>query len=450
MPDTTEAGKAGVELDFLGSSRIVSNKKALEETQVSVHKALRKLRSFKKLRVSVAALAVTLGIVFAAISLRSRASTNKPEAYAWRSTASDHLNLPLLYPNITLTPGTDCHEAWHNLSAVPCHNSIVSRDNDEEETRRESVDLAGICDDRCHLSLVQAYYRLVNSCGVPHGVDPSIDVSLFDSTTADLGSDQTVSTPTSAVASLLRQRAHICRAASPNFDSNYDYCAAEMWERFGIANGSTSASLGAIDKFAARPADKAPSCGSCAFGFLNRTLGSWVKDTTLDPKTGSLITLHEFFRRVNAAGRRCAPPNDWVFRVAETGGRYKESGLMGAIELLVLGRLSSAYRSHDLHYLMSNGPSEHDYNPVGAIQKRVAIFKEKYVNYTMPENISRGICRLEHIKKQYLSVPCYINLDGSSSSPLPGCLLIFTSSPLMGTLMRCRSLYCRIYPGWIW
>lgn len=455
--------------EYLYTDGVILEKANFEDVQaVPEDKPPRRVGHLELLLFSAVALFVTLTISHVFVARRGFA---EPPANAGPEKSPLGLNLISFYPDITSPPGSACRTAWNTLVSVPCSNWVLNHDSDNGTMRPGVWDpmamIHAICDPICHSSLVAALDRLAASC------TPS-DEFILDNDSEGFDNEALGSGPAAAVATLLHRKEHSCRA-SPESDSDYEYCAIEMWERFHVMDGASGNTQGlksflvstryrrtepgsplqgtqqlspphdTVDH-AAREQQYGPghgetSCGFCVFDFLNHTLNSWTEDSTVDPDNGLSVSLVDFIRRVRVAGDRCAPTRPWTEIYNRAVSRYFGKGLLLPSDL---GDLDGSQSPHDLDYLMRNGPSEHD-APVSALRAKIERLSARN-NFTNPfssngtineawslEDIHTGAC-LHNLGRNYLAIPCYITLSQEQFSQMLNELQ--TESNL-------RSAYCR-------
>ncbi|KAH8896210.1 hypothetical protein GQ53DRAFT_838452 [Thozetella sp. PMI_491] len=267
------------------------------------------------------------------------------------------LELPSLYPDINSEKSTECRRAWEALSFVPCFDKILDRGTDNG-TWNWSWDamyvVPRICTPDCLASLEDAHKQLSAKCS-------SSDTFLLDGYHGIFSLKWLEPGPSAAVETLLRRYRHMCRT-SPTNDSDYNYCAVEMDERFSIPDGM-NANLNGISIFVTNtdrkrieparlengrrgsgtyrysyriqlrerrygPERGGTGCTWCMFDFLNHTLSNWAEGAVAKPDSNEPVSLPDFIRHVRVAGERCAPADKWDKMYGEAIARYVDAGLL--------------------------------------------------------------------------------------------------------------------------
>lgn len=375
---------------------------------------------------------------------RHRGSSSKPEqpnrGHKQQKAVAYRLDFPALYPDITSPRGSQCHQAWNTLVAIPCHDNLFDRGNDNGTFRLMGPDpmyfIPKDCDSRCRPALEEAYDQLSSSCS-------TFDTFVLEGYKGTFNTSLLERGPAEAVGTLLRRNQHVCRK-SPNGDSDYEYCPIEMFERFTIVDGMNANNLNGIESFIhetnkkrVEPATRKrgrkgtskysykydylvrqqsygpgvgeTSCGWCTFDFLNRTLNAWSEGSVLSPDSKQPVSLPEYIRRVRAAGQRCAPSSTWTKMYDEAVSRYRSAGLIPE-------DWEKTLPSGDLYFLIRNGPSEGD-APVSDIYAELdrlsSLRDDKNTDFD-PKVLSNSKVCLSSLANQYTSAKCYINLSNES------------------------------------
>ncbi|KAJ9165271.1 hypothetical protein NKR19_g633 [Coniochaeta hoffmannii] len=423
---------------------------------------------------NIAIAAVSVALLVTGVVLLTRHSTtprarpvpsaghSKSNQVKQKHAVSYHLDFPALYPDITSEAGSECRAAWASLVAVPCHDKVFDRSTDNGTFRPLGWDplyvLPKICQTGCQAALEDAYRQVSAQC-------TSDDRFVLDGYHGMFNPSYLEAGPAAAVGMLLRRTQHLCRS-SPFGDSDYQYCPAELYDRFAVVDGLNaehnlfkgvarfvhetdrrrtepprwkSGTRGSgtysyrynfhVRKQSYGPGPGETSCDWCIFDYLNRTLNSWTPGAVTNPDTGEQVSLPEFIRRVRTAGERCSPTL-WWSNTYKTGiERYRSAGLLSA-------DWETAQPSGDLSYLILNGPSLGD-SPVAEIHAELQrLYSNEFLadwtesdSNTYSLQASR-VC-LMTLKQHYTSAGCFINLSRDELSRL-----------LDPKEKRLRSAYC--------
>lgn len=375
---------------------------------------------------------------------------DNPNRAKQKHAVAHRLNFPALYPDITSTPGSECRAAWDTLVSVPCDDKLFDRSTDNGTFRPLGWDpvysLPKICQAQCQVALEEAYDELSAKCSTDDAFILDRYHGMFNPLYLEAG-------PTAAVQMLLRRAQHLCRS-SPDGDSDYEYCPAELHGRFAIVDGinanhnlfkGVARFVAETDKkrterahrssgtrgsgtysyqynFGLRQQTYGPgvgetSCGWCIFDFLNRTLNSWTPGGTVtNPDSGEQVSLPEFIRRVRKAGERCSPTRRWDRIYEEAIGRYHAAGLLPT-------DWEATLPSGDLAYLILNGPSIGD-SPVAEIHAELQRFSspdflENWEDASSNlETLAKSKACLSALEEHYTSAKCFINLSRDELSHL--------------------------------
>ncbi|KAB5572112.1 hypothetical protein GE09DRAFT_1185583 [Coniochaeta sp. 2T2.1] len=304
------------------------------------------------------------------------------------------LSFPALYPQLARTASLDCLTAWYTLGSVPCHDAIFDRSTDNCTLRPLGWDplyvLPKVCEARCSTALIEAWRLLAMKC------NSTADKFELNHYSGRFSPDHLETGPLAAVRMLLQRNLHQCRP-SPDGDSDYDYCPAELYDRFAIVDGinanqnlfngidmfisetNKKRTDGAYKKtghrgtngysysynFMVREQNYGPglgetTCGSCMLNYLDRSIRAWTRGGITNPDTGKAVPLPEFIRRVKKAGERCSPTAKWDEIYQDAVASYQQA------DLLSEDWETAADPSRDLAFMLLNGPSADD-SPVREI-----------------------------------------------------------------------------------
>jgi hypothetical protein len=207
---------------------------------------------------------------------------------------------------------------------------------------------------------------------------------------------------------LFERHTRTCRTSPPG-DADGGYCMTDLNTRFGIVDGIRSDGLVGLSLFL-RQTDRHSSsgemttCSWCTLAWFKEKLGMWEEGKIM--QNGSALSLPEFLRMWERAGRRCTGEqfND-VYNAAIKS--YVNRGLLGK------GWLPKP--SGDIVYLIRNGASTGDY-PVSEVIDLYSILIA-YMENT-PDDGPDTHRRLMVVKK-YMTCLDSIQLEARSISFYP-------------------------------
>ncbi|KAB5572359.1 hypothetical protein GE09DRAFT_1054458 [Coniochaeta sp. 2T2.1] len=230
-------------------------------------------------------------------------------------------------------------------------------------------------------------------------------------------------------------------------DSDFDYCPAELYDRFAIIDGidANQNLFNGIDMFISetnkKRTDRAhkktghrgtssysysysfmvreqsygpgvgeTTCGSCMFNYLDRTIRAWSRGGIVNPDTGKAVPLPEFIRRVKQAGERCSPTAKWDKIYKDAVASYLQA------DLLSDDWETAADPFRDLAFMLLNGPSADD-SPVREIHAEL----ERLSSPKFLENwkgsppslttLSDNEACLSGLESYYTSTKCYMHVS---------------------------------------
>jgi hypothetical protein len=313
----------------------------------SILKTLRKVWVIAII-VSTLTIAVIIGIVLA-VSLKAKEPS--PRDRAWRASHSidGDLRLPALYPSLEPGASEDCKNTWEKYAlTLRCHRVILNAalDNGDVDEVKEAADpfayLEEVCTDQCWNSINYIRNPLHNGC---FRRNDGFDIITFrKSNIAYFEEGKVEEGPLHVWKNLERRYKRFC--AKPPKDtyekkSEWGTCAADLWMRWGIVDTTNEANMIGLDKFfeatsqnktieggkrtgtldlvggktksydvdvptrRVGPGISETDCGYCTLNWLERKMRSFEYGQMLDPGTGEVLSLQEFWNRMYDAIKRC-------------------------------------------------------------------------------------------------------------------------------------------------
>ena len=358
----------------------------------------------------------------------------EPDVYNF-NTPKFGLNFPHEYPTLDTDRSTQaCRNAWHSLTAVPCHERIWSRKWDYGHYDVLESDLNHflplICTEDCTEALIEAKSMLSNSCSPQnvfkfHGYEGRFNTTLLQPN------------PVAMMDVLVTRQTHDCHT-SPIGDAERGYCMTDLQERWGILDGLMVEPLHGIDEFLLKtnqykiepavrmlgmtggkdwfsehnymreermfgPGRGETTCSYCTLDWLGRKLKKWKPDS-IYYEDGLPMELPVYIERISKAGRRCAG-GEFTSMWADAIDHYEEQGL--------LDREGQWLRqpSGNKLYLFQHGPSPGD-SPLPEIRDYLEQMGDwqsdhPYLFENESEELGHHTSCLQGLHEEILSMTCY-------------------------------------------
>lgn len=340
------------------------------------------------------------------------------------------LNFPQQYPALNAPENSECQRAWGTLTSIPCHEKIWNRgwDNGTHLSFMEPKPtryVPQLCQPRCMAALKDAQMLISRSCGEDVTFNLDNYDGMFNTTLLERG-------PVAALLLLKNRNQHTCRKEN----EQGGYCMVEMYERWYILDGVYAYSFEGIDSFeqstnkrgrqvahweqgsrgstadggwmerykywvperTTGPGVNDTTCGWCTLTWFERKLSSWMEGQTIDPETGSPISLPDYIRRIRRIGRRCES-SGWNRMYNSAVDSYINSGLLSPDW--------DRQPSGNLSYLIRHGASAGD-EPIPSIERTMASIIHQN------ESLNELAC-LANLSNYIQSLPCYIHVSDAEA-----------------------------------
>lgn len=168
--------------------------------------------------------------------------------------------------------------------------------------------------------------------------------------------------PVAVITTIAKRLAHTCRKEPLNYWSKPYYCTTVMWEDWLIVDGMNTGNLEGLDAFKAHtrttrferakydhryihdkcddasyyysrsysnrrygPDINSTTCGWCTMNWFERKLLGWKDGEVRDPKSGEVVGLKEYLRKIRDVGQRC-DADAWNRIWGRTLKKYREEG----------------------------------------------------------------------------------------------------------------------------
>ena len=287
-----------------------------------------------------------------------------------RNSHNYFLNFPAAYPPLNASVSPACRQEWEYMTFLPCHEKIWHRgwDAGKHESLFEpdiSLYAGAICESTlnggplCVQRLRDSYQLLRSKCSDEDRFDQSGYVGPFS---ADPGLEDG---PVAVMEKILGRVEHLCRR-SPVVTDYGQYCAVDMYKRWFVNDGMEVGNLNGLDDFEAMtsqrreepflitvgrdecdtvrpnswyfwhgssrrewrrlgPGVNETSCSWCTMDWFERKLKSWEEGKVFERDDGKALTLPEYLRTIERAGKRC-DADAWDRVWARALKKYEEEG----------------------------------------------------------------------------------------------------------------------------
>lgn len=169
--------------------------------------------------------------------------------------------------------------------------------------------------------------------------------------------------PLAVIETIAKRMAHTCRQQPrENYYSSIQYCSAVMWEDWFIVDGMNAGNLEGLDMFELRtrrsraetnryrehmmtdqcddadnygysytgfrqygPYPNTTTCDWCTMNWFERKMLAWKKNDVRDPKTGEIVDLPDYLKKIRSMGERCEA-DTWDRAWGRALRKYKQSG----------------------------------------------------------------------------------------------------------------------------
>ncbi|KAF2734818.1 hypothetical protein EJ04DRAFT_576650 [Polyplosphaeria fusca] len=323
-----------------------------------------KVWAYLGLATSVLVIIVIIVLLLVAFLVGKGKHYNGPKDRFWKvSGSSDYrLELAKLYPPLEDGASEHCQKTWEkSASAMRCHRMILSAawDNgDPVEIEREYANPYAyqslICQSQCKRSIESL--RIYYACSRRTDRFNMTDYSGY------LDRDKVEEGPVHVYQRLLARYDRFCAKPPTKSASEWGTCAADMWMRWGVADGFRQDNMNSLKQFVQATAEKKvlpaktrrgtitladgtketykvavperrvgpglgdTDCGFCTLDWLERKMRSFEYGQMLDPMDKSPISLPAFDKQLQHALARCGlnGSNTVIGRVHD---RWRQLGL---------------------------------------------------------------------------------------------------------------------------